>query len=106
MTSDRWERVKELFDASLEKSPKVRLKFLSEACSGDEELFREVERLISEHEGVGSFLASPPWANTTGPTQGTESPRGVSQAGTGPESTGAAVWLKRGDTFTSRYEIK
>ena len=106
MTPDQWERVKELFDASLEKSPEERLKFLSEACTGDEDLRREVERLIAEHGRTGEFLDSPPWAKTTATLTGTESTKEVSGVANQPDSIGAAVWLKRGDTFTSRYEIK
>lgn len=107
MTPERWERVKELFDASLEKSPYDRLKFLDEACEGDDDLRQEVERLIAEHERAGDFLVSPPWAKTTETLLRAESTaEGSGKATAEPHSPAAAVWLKRGDTFTDRYEIK
>jgi serine/threonine protein kinase len=107
MTPEGWARVKELFDASLEKSPDERLKFLAEACEGDDVLRHEVERLIAEHERAGDFLVSPPWAKTTESSLRAEpTAEGSGKATAEPHSTAAAVWLKRGDTFTDRYEIK
>jgi eukaryotic-like serine/threonine-protein kinase len=67
MTPDRWERVKELFDAALERSPEERSGFLVEACAGDDGLRGEVRRLLAEHNQAGEFLNSTPWARTVGP---------------------------------------
>jgi len=107
MTPARWERIKQLFDASVKMSPDERLKFLAEACKADDDLSREVKRLLAEHERAGEFLGSPPWAKTTERLPSTEATTEESTRATAEShSTSAAGWLKRGDTFTSRYEIK
>jgi eukaryotic-like serine/threonine-protein kinase len=57
MTPEVWERVKELFEAALERGPQQRPAFLAEACGQDAAVRAEVERLLSEHEQAGgSFL--------------------------------------------------
>ncbi|MGO8816530.1 MAG: protein kinase domain-containing protein [Terriglobia bacterium] len=63
MTPDRWERVKEIFDAMVEQPPEKRAEHLAAACDGDESLRVEVERLLGEHERAGSFLESSANAN-------------------------------------------
>jgi hypothetical protein len=59
MTPEWWQQVKELFHSALEREPCQRTEFLDEACSGDEELRKEVESLIASHEKTGSFIDSP-----------------------------------------------
>ena len=59
MTPERWQRVKEIFQAALERAPGERSAFVTRACGGDESLRREVESLISSHEKDGSFIDSP-----------------------------------------------
>jgi hypothetical protein len=46
MNSERWQKVKELFDAALELAPAKRRKFLDKSCGGDNDLRREVEKLL------------------------------------------------------------
>jgi non-specific serine/threonine protein kinase/serine/threonine-protein kinase len=56
-----FQRVKEIFLASLEKlRPGEREAFLDEACGTDEPLRRQVEALLRQHEQAGSFLEQPP----------------------------------------------
>ena len=57
MTPDKWERVKELFDAATESDQAGREAILRLADSDD--VRAEVERLLLEHDGVGSFLSTP-----------------------------------------------
>ncbi len=45
MTGERWERIKEVFSAALERDPSARVAFLDEACAGDAEMRREVDSL-------------------------------------------------------------
>ncbi|MFZ2023612.1 MAG: serine/threonine-protein kinase [Terracidiphilus sp.] len=45
----QWERVKELFDAALEREPAERDQFLSLACGADESLRAEVDSLLSAY---------------------------------------------------------
>jgi len=59
MTSNRWQRAKEIFHAALDRAPGERSAFLTDACGGDELLRQEVESLISSHEKDGSFIDSP-----------------------------------------------
>jgi serine/threonine protein kinase/Tol biopolymer transport system component len=59
VTSERWQRVKELFEATLERDPAERAAFLAQACGGDEEVRREVESLLAAHEGDPGFMNTP-----------------------------------------------
>lgn len=56
---DRWERVKDLFEAALEHSGDGRAAFLDEECKDDGALRSEVESLLVEYEQAGSFLHEP-----------------------------------------------
>ena len=59
MTTDQWDRVKELFEAALERPSQERSAFITDACRGDEEVRREVESLLSAHERDLSFMNEP-----------------------------------------------
>jgi hypothetical protein len=53
-----------IFFAALEKaSPAERAAYLDEACRGDADLRRQVERLLAAHPQVGTFLEQPPAGN-------------------------------------------
>jgi serine/threonine protein kinase/Tol biopolymer transport system component len=56
---ERWLKIERLYDAALEREASERAQFLAEACAGDESLRREVERLLAQGEGTGSFLGKP-----------------------------------------------
>jgi eukaryotic-like serine/threonine-protein kinase len=53
-----WSKVEQLYHRALERAPGERLKFLREACAGDELLMREVESLLAE-DRAGGFLETP-----------------------------------------------
>ena len=60
MTSERWERTKQILEDVLKLAPEKRAEFLDSACNGDSELRSEVESLIASHEEAGSqFLGAP-----------------------------------------------
>ncbi|MBM3748759.1 MAG: hypothetical protein FJW34_23540, partial [Acidobacteria bacterium] len=59
MTPSRWQQVEELFDSAVRLEPSGRAAFLGEACTGDEELRREVESILAWDERAGQFLESP-----------------------------------------------
>ncbi|HEX6717199.1 MAG TPA: serine/threonine-protein kinase, partial [Pyrinomonadaceae bacterium] len=59
MTPERWQQVKEIFNSAINYRPEERGLFISQACSGDEELRSEVESLIASHEESGSFIDKP-----------------------------------------------
>ena len=53
MTSERWQKAKELFDAASKLNRPDRSAFLNSACEGDEGLKREVQRLLEKHSRDG-----------------------------------------------------
>jgi predicted ATPase len=59
VTPERWQRVKEVLYATLEREPAARAGFLAEACAGDEPLRLEVEALLASHERAGDLLETP-----------------------------------------------
>src|SRR5262249_47936266 len=59
MTPERWQQVKEIFNAAIAHRAEERSSFISQACSGDEELRSEVESLIASHEESGAFIDQP-----------------------------------------------
>jgi non-specific serine/threonine protein kinase/serine/threonine-protein kinase len=56
---ERWQRVKDLVGAALERSAEARAAFVREACAGDEALRREVESLVAAGVEAGAFLSQP-----------------------------------------------
>lgn len=59
MTADQWERVKELFEAALERRSEERFAFIADGSHGDNEVRREVESLLLAHERDLSFMNQP-----------------------------------------------
>lgn len=51
-----------IFFAALEKAPDQRAAYLNEACAGDENLRRRVERMLAAQSDAASFLEAPPSA--------------------------------------------
>ncbi|MDQ6708008.1 MAG: serine/threonine protein kinase, partial [Acidobacteriota bacterium] len=65
MTPERWERIKELFEAALEQPPARRGEFLAGACTGDASMHAEVRRLLEHHEDRKEFMGNAPWLPPT-----------------------------------------
>jgi len=59
MTPERWQRVEEVFRATLAQTPNRRASYLEKACRDDSELRREVASLLDSHDEAGSFLDAP-----------------------------------------------
>jgi len=59
MTSEQYERVRELFLATREKPAEQQAEFLRRACGADEALCAEVESLLTSAELAGTFLQTP-----------------------------------------------
>jgi len=59
MDPQRWKQVDNLLQSVLDRPPEERDVFLHRACSGDEELEREVRSLLASQQQAGSFLESP-----------------------------------------------
>ena len=56
MTPERYQRAIELFQSASDRSADVRQAFLAQACAGDDELRREVERMLTADAESGGFL--------------------------------------------------
>ncbi len=59
MEPERWERVKEIFDAAADLTSDERREVLASCCGTDRELRAEVERLLVECDRAGDFLDTP-----------------------------------------------
>src|ERR1041385_4210344 len=59
MTPERWQKVKDIFQAALNRAPAERAAFVAEASGGDELVRHEVESLMSSDGRSGRFLDSP-----------------------------------------------
>jgi serine/threonine protein kinase/tetratricopeptide (TPR) repeat protein len=53
---EKWQRVKALFQAALEKAPTDRDAFLAQASAGDNAVRAEVESLLASHQNADSFV--------------------------------------------------
>jgi hypothetical protein len=56
MKPDVWKKIDELFEAALEQKPEDRIAFLDQACGGDRELRREVEKMLRFDEKATEFI--------------------------------------------------
>ncbi len=56
MNPERWQQVKEIFQAAIEHSPVERAAYLAESCAADAELRREDERLLRSDEKASQFI--------------------------------------------------
>jgi hypothetical protein len=61
MTSERWQRVKDVCQRALEREPRARGAFLAELCQGDYELQRDVEALLMQATEGEGILERPVW---------------------------------------------
>ncbi len=59
LTAERWKKIKELFLAALEREADERTGFLDEVCNGDDDLRREVESLLAEHDQPDNLIDRP-----------------------------------------------
>ncbi len=59
MTPERWQRITELFQDTLERPAEAREAYLQKACGDDDVLRREVEALLAAGREAGDFLSEP-----------------------------------------------
>src|SRR4051812_6599266 len=59
MTPERWGRIKEIFEGALDRHLAERAAFVEEACQGDEDLRREVGKLLAHDAAALEFLERP-----------------------------------------------
>ncbi len=56
---DRFSRIEQVYRQALDRAEEERPVFLAQACVGDDDLRREVEKLLSFDKKAGSFMESP-----------------------------------------------
>jgi serine/threonine protein kinase len=88
MNAERWEQIKDIFDAALQQPAADRDDFVSTACGGDSELKAEICNLLAGDERAGSFLEVP-------------AIRGCVSS----KNTPSRYSLKPGDLICERFEI-
>jgi serine/threonine protein kinase len=59
MTLERFRRIRNLYEAALEREPAERTLFLAEACQGDAELGTEVAKLLIANENASRLIGEP-----------------------------------------------
>src|SRR6185436_470931 len=59
MDQERWERIKPILSAALERPAGERAALLANACADDTSLRSDVESLIAAHDGAGAFIDTP-----------------------------------------------
>jgi len=59
MSAANWDRVKQLFQAALDRPPHERVAYLREVCGSDRALQAEVESLLARHGEASSFAVRP-----------------------------------------------
>src|SRR3954463_2297011 len=57
--SERWARIKEVFDAAADLPPSDRALLLSQECDGDDALRREVQALLDSDAQTDGFIEQP-----------------------------------------------
>ncbi len=60
MNPEKYNKVKDIFLAACAQPVEARTQFVATACAGDEEMRREVESLLKEHQRDSQLLASEP----------------------------------------------
>jgi non-specific serine/threonine protein kinase/serine/threonine-protein kinase len=59
MTADRWQKLKEVFQAALDAPPEERQELIRKSCASDQELLREVQKLFDSHQRAQDFIENP-----------------------------------------------
>src|SRR5260370_14591252 len=79
VSPEKWQQVRDLFDAALARPVEQRAKFLNGACVGDDALRREVESLLASDEQAESFMEAPAVAGAAQSLLGVEARLSVGQ---------------------------
>src|SRR5688500_20408064 len=49
MKPERWQKIEQVFDAALQRTPEDRASFLQQICAGDEALYSDVKSLLASY---------------------------------------------------------
>ena len=61
MTPEELSRIRRIYEQALPLAGSAREKFLKQECEGADEIRAEIERLLSAHENIPSWLEPPVW---------------------------------------------
>jgi tetratricopeptide (TPR) repeat protein/predicted Ser/Thr protein kinase len=65
MTLERWRRIEQVYNAALECAPQERDSLVREACTGDEDLQKEIDAMLGQDaSATGVLLNRPAWEST------------------------------------------
>lgn len=95
-----WQRIKEIFTAASALDGAKRQAYLSDACAGDDDMLREVEKLLGSLDSAESFLESPAIADAASMFE--EKKTAIAGTTTGDVKGGEFV---AGTVLASRYRI-
>src|SRR5687767_1328639 len=56
MKPERWQKIEQVFDAALQRTPEDRASFLQQICAGDEALYSDVKSLLASYGNDDSFF--------------------------------------------------
>ncbi len=98
--AEQWRKVKSLFDAASELEPSERKEFLEKVCKQDNDLRREVEKLLASFDNAESFMEKPAAAEAASMFE--EKKTLIANQTTGDLSNGKLV---AGTVLASRYRI-
>lgn len=59
LPDEKWQKVREIFEAAIRCRPEDRQKLINEACGEDKSVRGEVESLLSSHDSADSFMETP-----------------------------------------------
>lgn len=105
MKPDRWQKIDELFEAALEREPRERAAFLDKACGSDQQLHREVEKLLRIDEQATEFIQSDVFGVAAKLiTQPSPNAGEKTRSPTSSESIDDARFIP-GDVLSERYRI-
>src|SRR5216683_921099 len=62
---DKWQRIKNIFEAAVQRPAHDREQFIASACDGDTQLLSEIKNLLLGDEHAGEFLEIPAIGNIT-----------------------------------------
>ncbi len=98
MTSQRFQRVREIYHAALDRPSDQREVFLEQVCSGDAGLRQEVHSLLAAQAEAGTFMVTTPDAaldtQPAGPCRGTHLPAVFSVHTKFSPRWAPGVWVK------------
>jgi Tol biopolymer transport system component len=90
MEPERWHKVESIFNRVLDAGVNRRESVLRECCAGDEDLRREVESLLAQHEVAGKFIEAPAFVAVASAAS-LPQPRGAENANKGAVAANAVI---------------